>query len=188
MSNLWVPPKLSRQMQDVAAQDAAHVRLAAALRGQLEFWNRELKLIDERLEMVWFDENVDIQGVVPCRYHLLRHEPGAPVTIIPITGPEGEFIEPNSAVFDKLREGDLWNTEARRDRQKKQERLIERKRKQEEREREERQQEILERWQAATQTRVSFNRSAPWSQNMSPAARRDAASRKKAGKPEKKAA
>jgi hypothetical protein len=175
----WTPPAVTRQLADEAERDAATVHLAKALRGQLDFWNRELRQIDDRLELVWFDENVDIVGVVPCRYHLIRrNDPPAPVSVIPITGPDGEFIEPNSALFDRLRAADLWNDEARRDRQKRHEELIRRKRRQQERETEERQEEILERYLAATRTQVSLNTDAPWTQNQSPASRRDQAARR----------
>lgn len=179
---LWTPPSVSRDLAAEAEQDAASVRLAAALRGQLDWWNRELKLIDQRLEMVWFDEGVDIVGVVPNRYHVIRwNDAPAPPSLIPVVGPEGEFVEPNSALFDKLRAGDMWNGEARREQEKRQRRAEDARNRQMAREAEERQAEILERWIAATRTQVSMSSDTPWTQNMSPASRRERA-RKQAKK------
>lgn len=177
MSVLWTPPGVRRE-KDVVARDTADIRLAAALRGQLDWWNRELKAIDENLEMVWFDDGVDIVGVVPNRYHVLRvsPDPTVPVNIIPITDDEGGFVEPNSAVFDRLRAGDMWNDRAVMDREKRRADAQAAAERQRERETEDRQAEILERWVAATRAQVSFG-DAPWSQNMSPAARRDAGER-----------
>jgi hypothetical protein len=161
---LWVPPTISRELQAEAAQDEAEVRLAMALKGQLDWWNRELKKIDERLEMAWFPEGTSIVGVVPGRYHVLRFEPGAPVTIIPVTGPNGEFVEPNSAVFDKLRQSDLWNDQAQRARRRAQEELTRAKERQAAREREERREELQDRARAAWGVSVSMSKAGPWRQ------------------------
>lgn len=167
MSALWTPPSVSREEANIGAEHVADVRLAAALRGQLEWWTRELKQIDDRLEMVWFDESATgIVGVVPNRYAIVRwNEAPTPPSVIPIEGPDGEFVEPNSSVFDKVRAGDMWNAEARRDRQRRQEQALAAKRRQQARETEERQEEILERWLAASRTQVSFNPDVAWSQN-----------------------
>ena len=57
----------------MAAQDSQEILGAVShLKGTLDYWNKELRQIDERLQMVWFDEGVNILGVVPCRYHILR--------------------------------------------------------------------------------------------------------------------
>ena len=176
-------PDSVRREKDVVAQDKADIRLAAALRGQLDWWTRELKQIDENLEMLWFDEGVEIVGVVPCRYHVVRwsNDPTVPPNIMPITGPDGEFVEPNSAVFERLRAGDMWNDRALMDREKRRQDAQLGLERQREREAEDRQQEILERWVAATRTSVSMNPDAPWSQNASGARAAKAAKKQRNG-------
>ena len=101
----------------MAAQDSQEILGAVShLKGTLDYWNKELRQIDERLQMVWFDEGVNILGVVPCRYHILRrNEPPTPWSIIPIQDAEGNYVEPDSGVFSMLLRDDMWSESAQRE-------------------------------------------------------------------------
>jgi hypothetical protein len=138
----------------------------AQIRDVCVAFDRELKRIDEKLMMVWFDEGADLpSGAVGGRYHLIRDNEGAPPSVIPITGPGGEFIEPNSGLFEWLRKGDMWNAQARRDRDEARDRARRAAERAREREREELQEELRDRFNANFRTSVSLNRDSAWSQN-----------------------
>jgi hypothetical protein len=125
-------------------QHNAEVQAMIALRDELEEWTRDLKRLDERLQMVWAPESVTAPGLVPGRFHVLRrNDPPAPVTPFPLvrgllTGdPDDEgFIEPGSWVFDWLQKSDLQNTTVQEERKRFQEEAerARQRRKQEERE------------------------------------------------------
>lgn len=166
---LWVPPRVSRELADNAARDRAEIQHAVShLKGTLEHWNRELRQIDDRLEMAWFDENVSVPGVVPCRYHILRrNEPPAPMSIIPVVGPNDEYVEPDSGVFNMLLRQDMWSESAQADKRKRESLARAAADRERERDTEARRAEIVERIQAANRAFVSMNRDVPWSQNVS---------------------
>jgi hypothetical protein len=166
--SLWVPPTVDARLRDEAARDQAEILGAVShLKGTLEHWNRELKRIDERLEMAWFDEGVSIAGVKPCRYHVLRrNDPPSPWAIIPIEDEQGNFVEPDSGVFEMLLRNDMWSEAAQAERRKARSRAEAEKARQRERDAEERQQEIVERIHAARRAFISMDRSAPWTQNV----------------------
>lgn len=181
MSRLWTPPAVSRELEQVAVQGNAEIAGAVShLKGRLDYWNRELRKIDARLEMVWFDESAKgIPGVVPCRYHIIRrNDAPSPWSVIPVQDSQGNYVEPDSGVFEMLLRDDMWSETAERERRKARSRAEAAKARERERETEERQQEILERVQAARRAFVSMDRSSPWTQNASAHARRDAATRK----------
>lgn len=178
MSRLWVPPKVDRELQQKTQEHTAQVMaMVDRFRGILSYWTRELKQKDPDLEMIFAPPTATAAGLIPGRYHVMKHIPGAPPALLPITGPDGEFVEPTSQIMEKLAENDLQNiqaVDARRRAMEAEERARERDR---ERDAELRREELVERWKAATQTRVSMNRDAPWSQNV---AGRRAVQKKKA--------
>ena len=176
MTALWTPPRVDRHLAGRTTEYVASIdRMADRLRSVIDEFNRDLKKIDPDLELVFFPPGVEgLVDVIPGRYHVIRKIPLAPPTIIPVVGPNGEFVEPDSGLFDYLRRIDLWNGRAKHDRERamvEAERAAERRR---EREREERLEEIRERWAAATQTRISMSTHSPWSQNASATGRRSA--------------
>lgn len=134
------------------------------LHGKMEEFNRELYKIDPRLELVFLPPNAEVIGAIPGRYHVLNKSPNAPVTVIPITGPDGEFVEPDSGLFAWLARNDMWNSRAKHDRERIERNADAAAQRQRERETEERQAELVERWKAATETSISMNRSSPWTQ------------------------
>jgi hypothetical protein len=162
--SIWLPPKVSAELRAETEAHRNEILNAKRLHSILEHWNRELKTIDPYLEMAWF-EDCHVLGVIPWRFHILRHNPGAPPSLIPIEGPDGGYVEPASQVYDILRAQDLWNAEANHDRKKRQQRLEDAKERQKAREELERLDEIRERLAAATRTQVSMNTASPWSQN-----------------------
>lgn len=107
-----IPDEYLRETQ----QHNAEVEAMVALRDELEQWTRELKRLDERLEMVWAPESVTAPGLEPGRFHVVRrNDPPTPVTVYPLvrgclTGKDDDgFIEPGSWVFDWLQKNDLQN-------------------------------------------------------------------------------
>jgi hypothetical protein len=163
MPGLWVPPSVSRELQESTSAYREELFSRARHREVIDSFNPELKKIDPHLQMVWFDEGTELFGVVPNRYHLLRDNPGAPPSLEPLCDAEGGFIEPNSGVFEWLRKGDMWNAAAKHDRERSIEaarRAAERAR---DREREDIEEEFKDRYNAAFRTSVSLANT-PWTQ------------------------
>jgi hypothetical protein len=175
MSKLWVPPsarpatpKSSDAFGDNRAWAHGEVDKQGFEDELTRQFDRHLYLIDPYLKMRRFPENTDVLGAVPGCYHLVRRAPDAPPTLISLSGPNGEFVEPVlSAILDRLAQGDLWNSRARRER----ERAIEETRaaseRQKKREEEERHEHLKDAYAARFKTRVSMNRDVPWAQNVS---------------------
>ena len=123
--------------------------------------------------------NASAAGLTPGRYHLMRHNPGAPPSLMVIEDEQGRFMEPGSRLLDEVRSRDLWSdgaVEARRQaRLEAERRAVAAK----ERENEERRADLQERWDAVSRAQVSMNLDAAWTQNNSPAARRARAEARK---------
>jgi hypothetical protein len=100
--SLLVPAAVERENLIARAEleHARHVR---------EF-TRLLKDIDPRLELVFINRPPGVEvdppaGMVWDRYHVQIKEPTRDIPdFIPITGPNGEFMEPHSGVFEQLKE------------------------------------------------------------------------------------
>lgn len=164
-SSLWVPPAVSRELRESTEQHRAEVIAQAIRDATLAEWTRRLKQLDPYLELIKAKDDATAPGMIPGYYHVLRHNPGAPPSLLPVTGPDGEFVEPTEQLLDMLRAGDLQNERAMEDRRRKDEEQARRREAERQRDTEDRQAEILERWKAATQTSVSMNRDTPWAQN-----------------------
>lgn len=179
--SLWTPPGVSAdpRLRDRTAKYNADVIARSRTDGVCERFNRDLKQIDHRLEMRYFGEEPGIVGAVPNRYALVLTPEIGPRTLMVLHGPRGEFMEPTSAVFAQLAKGDLWNGQASRDVRRRQEQAERAAERQRAREQDDRHEEAKDRYNAATRTWVSMNRDTAWTQNASPAARRDAAERRR---------
>lgn len=166
MSRLWVPPKANQELR--AANERATFRMLEMVhrKGVMDDFNRDLKKIDKDLELIWAPESADAPGLKPGRWHVMRHIPGAPPSLIPVTGPNGEYQEPNSALFEKLKQMDLQNERSNRERKRQQEIAEQVARRRKAQEDEERREELRDRLNAAMRTSVSMNRDARWSQNV----------------------
>lgn len=165
--SLWVPPKVSEELRAGTAQYRREVIEQARTDATVDFWTRELRreLNDPYLQMIRAKRGATLmrEGF----YYILRHNPDAPPSLICVEGPDGEFIEPNSGIYELLRRGDMWSREANADREKRMREAEEAERRRKEREMEDRTQEIRERLEALTRTQVSMNRGTKWSQNVS---------------------
>lgn len=102
---------------------------------QLEEWRKELRTIDPYLDLVRAKDSAEgVPGLKPGYYHVIRHNPGAPTSLMAIETEDGGFKEPDSSVFDMLRRSDFWNDELQRDRRRKLERARESENRRKERE------------------------------------------------------
>lgn len=164
--SLWVPPTVSRELQDRTRAFDAEMRMGVDAGFLIEEWNRDLKQIDGCLEMIRAKPNA-ADPLIPGFYHVIRVNPGAPPSVIPITDENGGFTEPTSRVFDLLRSQDMWSDDVMRDQRKRKNLAKTAGDKLRAEERRMRQEEILDRWKSATETSVSMNRSVPWTQNVS---------------------
>ena len=165
--SLWVPPSYSSEHRAGMLEHDHIVVARSRLDSVCDTFNRELRTIDRHMQMRFFDEDgaKDVLGAVPNRYHLVRKAPDAPTTLIVIEGPGGEYVEPNSSVYDMLRRSDLWNGRAVKDQRQAREAAERAGQRQRNREAEERREELKDRYNAAFRTQVSMDRGTPWSQN-----------------------
>jgi hypothetical protein len=165
MSRLWTPPSVSRELRQETERENADLLSMAQHRDVINEFNPELKKIDLRLELVWFDGDADAAGVIPNRYHLLRIDAGVPTSVTPLCDENGGFIEPNSGLFEWLQRSDLWNAAAKRDQVKARDEARKAAERRKEREQEDRIAELKDRYNAKFRTSISLNDSTPWAQN-----------------------
>lgn len=165
MSKIWVPQQTNKRLLDERRQFAAELAQMMYVKGVMDEFNKELREIDPYLELVQAKEKIKAGNPLkPGYWHIVRHNPGAPPTVMTIEGENGEYVEPNAEVFRRLKEdNDMWNVESAHRRRKREEKLELAKERRKDRERKERQEEIMERWNAATRTQVSMLPG--WSQN-----------------------
>lgn len=166
MSRLFLPPTVARELLDERARYEADVTRACHSDHVCEQWNRELARLDPLLRMMRAPET-EVVGtpLVPGHYHLIRINEGAPASVTPIRGPDGEFIYPPGRLLEQIKSMDLQDTRVERMRERTQRVLDERLERDKERLREERQREVLEKWWAASRTQVTTNTTVPWTQN-----------------------
>jgi hypothetical protein len=70
--------------------------------------NQVLQQLDPRLELVLAKDNATSPHLMPGRWHIIRHNDG-PNSYIPITGPNGERIEPSiDMCMRELHKRDMW--------------------------------------------------------------------------------
>lgn len=170
---LWVPPAadpLRDTRRQVDAERAAFVEHMRGLLPETRRLNGELRRVDPYLELVFVAERApdDDPAMIPGCWHLVRHNPDASDTWMPIHDGDGGYVDPRDAasrVFDKLAEGNMWNaSHLQRQRKREARRAAERER-EKERQRQERVDEANERWAAASQVRISFSPEHRWTQN-----------------------
>lgn len=99
--SLWVPESVQakNEQRDLLVQEA---------RGQFAWFERRLKDIDERLDLVCALERIDAKGFMPGFWHIRRRNDGAADSYMPICGPNGEFMEPSECHLDELASRDMW--------------------------------------------------------------------------------
>lgn len=166
MSALWIPPtadkKADRRNQFAAQLDG----FRQGMKNVLDYWTDLLKQKDPHLEMVFFPPTAKAPGVVPGRFHIMRHNPGAPPSLFPILADDGGFREPTSRDVTRLDEMDLQNPRVRHARERAERELEAAKEREKQREEEERWAHLKDAYNARFRTSVSMNKSIPWSQNV----------------------
>lgn len=172
MTRLWTPPRVSRELQAGTDQYRADLRQHLSFQNVVSAaWNPELQKIDPYLRLAKAHDAADLPGVRPGFYHLVRLNPNAPPWVNPLTGPDGGFVEPSSQMLDALRASDLQNAKANRERDRRRREAEEAAQRAKQNEHASRMEDLAERWKARTETSISMNRSAAWTQTAG--ARRD---------------
>lgn len=157
MASLYLPQSAVRKLKADQEQYSADVVAGLALRNTMDRWNRELKQIDDRLELVRAQEKTTVPGLRPGYWHVLRVNPApSPPSLIALEGEGGEFREPGSWMFEMLRAADLWRDDVARDRARRKSELEVVQRRARERERAELREELADRWKARTNPGVSM--------------------------------
>lgn len=159
-SDLWLPYQERKGVRDFREQVNAETmeQVDVELRNQVIHVRQLVEHLRE------FDPYLDIGYVgacdhpqlVPHRWHLIRRNPDAHTTALPITGPSGEYVEPGSEVYDLVQRMDMQNGRVRSDMERR--RIEEQKEKEraQERKRNELREEIAERLKAKLEPGVSF--------------------------------
>lgn len=164
-TGLWTPPAVQRDLVDRRLEYVQQLGHMVQMKHYMDYFNPLLEEIDPYLQLVKAEENVE--AGVPLRpgfWHIIRHNPGAPPSVMTIEGDEGEYIEPSSRLFMLLQKNDMWNSNSLKEENKKRRRLLEAEERQKERERVARQDEMMERVLSATRAQVSMLPN--WSQNI----------------------
>src|SRR4051812_33046097 len=103
MGRLWTSPKVKPEHLDNTARFAQAIRNATHENHVCRKWNRELERLDPLLRMVRADHYVIGTPLVAGAYHLLRANPTAPLSVIPIVDPEGRPLpEPPGRLLEQL--------------------------------------------------------------------------------------
>lgn len=192
MSQLWVPdhikprrdPKVSKQHAEGTRAWEQQVLSCMHMTGPVQdHWNPELQKIDPNMRLAQAYDRAECVGVMPGFWHFMRlrnparHEM---LMIVPLRNPvDNGFIEPSSAMLEALRMCDLQNDRAVEARIINDRRAAASAERAKENEVEERRDEGRERYLAASRTQILTSTDVPWSQNNSPAARRDRGERSK---------
>lgn len=165
MAQLFLPPGVSRELQQERLAHYARVVALTQHADTMDDFNRDLKAIDPYLELVKAKETIEVgTPLKPGYWHIIRHNPGAPPSVMTIEGPDGEYVEPSSGVFRQLLEWcDLQNPAVGHRRRERAQAARDAEHKRLARERQEADEEAIERYHAATRTQVSMTPG--WSQN-----------------------
>lgn len=102
-TELWTPDQADAERNSVIE---GHLRDHVAEGVRLE---RALKQFDPHLEVAFIGERAPLYpGVIPGRWHVIRRNPEGMDTFLPIAGPDGEYIEPNTeGILAEMRARDL---------------------------------------------------------------------------------
>jgi hypothetical protein len=154
-------PRLTEPLLEETRAYAGELEALAVLADEVQHWTRELKQIDETLELVWAPESVEHPALVPGRFHIIERRPmPTPPNVIPLVGEDNEFREPGSWMFEMLRRNDHWSNRSQKIREEKAEQAAAARDRAAKREHEERSTEIDERIKALLNPGVSMHKSA----------------------------
>lgn len=165
MPHLFVPPKVARELLEERREYVSLLDEACHVDEVCKDWTRELRRLDPLLRMVRAPE-YPVYGtpLIPGHYHMIRANPGAPPSVTPVRGPNGE-IEPPGNLLEKLKGMDLQDARAAADMQRAQREVQAAHDRDHARHRESFDEELVERVAAVTRTQVSMNPDVPWAQN-----------------------
>lgn len=169
----WAPPKVSERLQDETQRREATAFLGLTTDDGSKWWrdwNRDLEAFMPGLRLCLCPDPAPVDAVAigarPGRWGLLFPSMmGGPASVSAFSGPNDEFVEPGSWVFEMLRAHDWQNPEVLRDRDRAREaaeRAAEKRREEDKRRMDE---EVLEHYLAGTRAFVSMNTDTPWSQS-----------------------
>lgn len=166
MAQLFLPPSVTRELQQERMAHHARITALTHYAGTMDDFNTDLKQIDPYLELVKAKETIEAgTPLKPGYWHVIRHNPGAPPSIMTIEGPSGEYIEPDSGVFRQLQEWcDLQNPAVNHRRRQRERDIKTAEERRRAREREDTDAEAIDRYLAATRTQVSMVPG--WAQNV----------------------
>jgi hypothetical protein len=193
--SLWVPPKVSRELQEESRRREAEATKHLLKQEWMDKFNYELGRIVEGMQIFGVPDPAPLdlvaQGGMPGYWHLawpsyhggpLNIQPLVvdPVTGQPRVGGEGDRAEPGSWLFDWVARNDLWSDRVVRERKRIREEAERARARRLEQERADDVADILERYKAVSRTQVSMSRGVPWSQNHAGARAAKAASKERA--------
>lgn len=148
--SLWLPDSTREQL----AQDNSEIMQMVMIDEAIQHFTRELKRIDADLELVKASNNAKAPGLVPGYWHILRK--GMPCNVLPLEGPNGEFREPGSWMYEWMESQDLWNDRAQKENRRRQKDIIAARDREKSRERQDRIDELNERWHSANHVSLSM--------------------------------
>jgi len=166
MTQLYLPPSVmaAERLRFAADIDARVDRDdPVALR-----FTRLLQAHDRRLIMVRAKDTIAPgTPLKPGYYHLIVRNDNAPLSVFPVEGANGEYVEPTSRVFTRLAAGDMHNPAVYREMVQKDRRRDAEVERDKKLRKEQRRDHLRDNVNAATRTSVSMNRDARWTQNAS---------------------
>lgn len=119
---LWLPPSEANRILDERREHASRLLGGMQLLGQLNDFNKDLKAIDPYLELVKAHETTTHPQLTPGFYHVIRHSPGAPESVVlTLKNEDGSFREPDSGLFQELARLDAWSDRSQRERRRREE-------------------------------------------------------------------
>lgn len=150
---LWLPNGVTREMDDAKKDFTAQVM--GQVQEELERFNKEIRRLDPYTSLVRADPRSKHPQLRPGYYHIIRRPPDGPPMIEVWEGPNGEFKEPGSDLFEWLRHSDLWSDRTRREREKRQKQLKKLAEREREAEAYDRREELYQRIRSATRTSIA---------------------------------
>lgn len=165
MRHVFLPPKVARELIEERQKYVSDLDAACYVDQVCKDWTRELRRLDPLLRMVRAHEYPVIgTPLLPGHYHMIRDNQGAPPSVTPVRGPNGE-IDPPGSLLERLKSMDLQDARAVADREREQREVQAAHDRDVERHASARDGELVERVLAATRTQVSMNPDVPWHQN-----------------------
>jgi hypothetical protein len=146
---------LPRRVESAVMQEQAQmVQELYEISEKLDHFNRELYKIDHYLKVMLAKPHTTVEGLKPGYYHLIRMRPGHLAYIKPVEGPNGEWRDLDSSIFDLVAMDDLWNDRTQRELRQRQRRADEARKRQRDREAMDRAREFDERWKHANNVSI----------------------------------